>query len=103
MRQVQIKAGAGALCLVILFLLASAGLAQGSINHDLSWFTIAGGSGQMESANHILLGTAGQTLTGSGSGSSYALGSGFWSPGWQPGPTPPVHRLYLPLVNRTQP
>jgi hypothetical protein len=102
MSRVQRKAGRIAVGLIVLFAFASAVLAQVSANYDLSWHTIAGGGGRMESAGHTLLGTAGQSLTGPMSSSARALGSGFWCNDL-PGETPQFHRVYLPLVTRGQP
>jgi hypothetical protein len=103
MSRAQRKLGRISVGLVVLFVFASAVLAQVSANHDLSWHVIAGGGGRMESAGHSFLGTAGQPLTGPMSGSGHAVGSGFGSAGYEPGETPQIYKVYLPLVMNEQP
>jgi hypothetical protein len=65
-------------------------LAQSTANYDLSWHVVAGGGGRLESAGYTLLGTAGQPVVDSLTGSSYSLTGGFWSR--------EIYQVYLPLV-----
>jgi hypothetical protein len=83
------------LALVACLALAIPALAQVSAIYDLSWHTIAGGSGKMNSAQHTLYGTVGQPATGQASSSGHTLCSGFWCSG-ETGD----HQVYLPLVLR---
>jgi hypothetical protein len=70
-------------------------LAHVSAAYDLSWNVIAGGGGEMESAQHTLHGTLGQAATGQSSSSGHTLCSGFWCSGEAGG-----YQVYLPLVLR---
>ena len=67
-------------------------LAQISAAHDLSWHTIGGGGGRMESGGHVLQGTVGQAVTGLMGSDGHTLCSGFWCG------VEPEYRVYLPLV-----
>jgi hypothetical protein len=87
------QAGEALLALTALLLLASVAFAQGG--YDISWFTVDGGGGTSSGAPYTLSGTAGQPDAGVLSGGTYALAGGFW-----PGPAPPPHAVYLPLVLR---
>ena len=82
---------------VALFALASVALAQASANYDLSWHVIAGGGGRMEGGNHTVLGTIGQPMAGTMSGSDHTLDSGFWGRSATIGQE---HDIYLPMVLR---
>ena len=80
---------------LVLFTLASAALAQASVNYDLSWHVIAEGGGRMEGQNHTVLGTIGQPIAGKLSSTGHTLDSGFWSRR-----AVGKHDIYLPAVLR---
>lgn len=72
--------------------------AQGG-GYDLSWWTVAGGGGQIGGGEYTLGGTIGQPAPGLLAGGEYTLGSGFWGGGALAG----EHTAYLPLVVRNAP
>jgi hypothetical protein len=82
------------LALAACLALALPVLAQVSAAYNLSWHTIAGGGGRMESAQHTLHGTVGQAVTGQASSGGHTLCSGFWCG------VEAEYRVYLPLVLR---
>jgi len=79
----------------------SAGLADGSANYGLSWYVLAGGGGQSQSAHYALAGTNGQGAPGAAVSSHYKLGSGFWY-GFV-AKAPPAYKLFLPLIMKNSP
>ena len=83
------------LALVACLALAIPALAQVSAIYDLSWHTIAGGGGKMESAQHTLQGTVGQAATGQMMSSGHTVCSGYWCSEEAGG-----FLVYLPLVVR---
>jgi hypothetical protein len=96
MRRIQLGLRA-VVTILALFALASVALAQASANYDLSWHVIAGGGRRMEGGSHVVLGTAGQPMAGTMSGSGHTLDSGFWG---RRATTGQEHDIYLPVVLR---
>ncbi len=86
-----------ALSLCLLLAVVAPVLAQVSANYDLSWHVVAGGGGSAADANHLLMGSIGQPLTGETVSSGHSLCGGFWCGS---GVTP-MWRVYLPLVLRS--
>ncbi|CAG0935852.1 hypothetical protein TFLX_04703 [Thermoflexales bacterium] len=76
--------------LAALLLVSSAG-AQNSASFDLSWYTLAGGSGRVASASYAMNGTVGQALVDSSESTSYRLPSGYWQ-NW------PDYAVFLPVI-----
>jgi len=78
--------------IVLLFLVASAALAQSGSGYDLTWSTIDNGGGESSGSGYTLNGTIGQPEAGTLSGGGYTLAGGFW------GGTVSQYAVYLPLV-----
>jgi hypothetical protein len=91
------KGGVAILAGIILLALASVALAQVSSNYDLSWHVIGGGIAQMESTDHSLQGTFGQTAIEPMTSAERTLCNGFWCE--ESGKS----EVYLPLVLRNSP
>lgn len=88
------------LILIALFLVGSVALAQTGNGYDLTWWTVDGGGGAVAGGGYNITGTAGQPEPGPAlSGGGFTLTSGFW-PGEGGMPSPPSHKIYLPLVQR---
>jgi hypothetical protein len=80
--------------IVLLFIIASAALAQSGGGYDLTWSTIDNGGGESSGSGYTLNGTIGQLDAGAAlSGGGYTLVGGFWSGG-----AVSQYVVYLPLV-----
>jgi hypothetical protein len=91
------------LAVIACLALVAPALAQVPAIYDLSWHTIAGGGGKMESAQLTLQGTVGQAVTGQASSGGRTLCSGFWCNGSSAAEKPEDYPVYLPLVVRGTP
>ncbi len=78
--------------IVMLFIIASAVLAQSGGGYDLSWSTIDNGGGESSGSGYTLVGTIGQPDAGTLSGGGFTLAGGFWTA------SPSQYAVYLPLV-----
>lgn len=89
--------------LVLIFLLAGAGLAyaQTGGSYDLSWHTADGGGTDLTGGGYTLSGTAGQPDAAASalSGSGYSLTGGFWAGA---SATSSGQKVYLPVVVKNQ-
>ena len=80
------------LCGLLLVTSIGAVMAMESANFTINWDVIGSGGKLSTSASFALDGTIGQSASGSSSGASYNLCSGYWCAG-----EIEVH-IYLPLV-----
>ena len=78
--------------LCILLLLSGTATAMESDNYAIRWDVIAGGDGPIQSASYAINATAGQSVIGFRTGTSYQLGSGYWYG------TIREYAIYLPVV-----
>ena len=78
--------------IVLLFIIASAALAQSGSGYDLTWSTIDNGGGESVGSGYTLNGTIGQPDAGALSGGGYSLSGGFWSGGSS------QYQVYLPVI-----
>jgi hypothetical protein len=88
------------LCSALLVMQPASGetQAQGG-GYDLSWWTVAGGGGNISGGAYTLAGTIGQPDPGLLAGGEYTLGGGFWGGG----ALAREYGLYVPLVLRNAP
>ncbi|MCK4783851.1 MAG: hypothetical protein KAV87_08890, partial [Desulfobacteraceae bacterium] len=59
--------------LLVLFLVAAPGIAQGAGQYELSWYTIDGGGGRSSGGPYSLTGTIGQPDAAYSAGGQYEL------------------------------
>ena len=78
--------------LCILLLLSGPATAMESDNYAIGWDVIAGGDGPIQSVSYAINATAGQSVIGFRTGTSYQLGSGYWYG------TIREYAIYLPVV-----
>lgn len=64
-----------------LLLITTTGLAMGSTNYTLNWYTplTGGGGGPSASTNYAMNMTVGQSVIGSAASTNYKTGLGYWT------------------------
>ena len=82
----------GTALLCILLLLSGSATAMESDNYAIRWDVMAGGGGPIQSVSYAVNATAGQSVIGFRTGTSYQLSSGYWYG------TIREHAIYLPVV-----